>query len=155
MTDAPKGKPPAFKKLKRLFQREDIEARAHAFEEDFKAQVAATRAQIDATRAQIDATNVKIEARTGRNLPLAILIGVGLGLALIFSIVFVKALFMVFAGALVAFTSFELASALRFAGRDVPRWPTVVAGLATMPAAFYLGDEGRWLVTLAGIVFVA
>jgi phosphatidate cytidylyltransferase len=127
MTDAPEGKPPAFRRLKRLFKREDIEARAHAFEEDFKAQMAATRAQIDAT-------NVKIEARTGRNLPLAILIGVGLGLALVFSIVFVKALFMIFAGALIAFTSFELASALRFAGRDVPRWPTVVAARAPLPA---------------------
>ncbi|HAM27348.1 MAG TPA: phosphatidate cytidylyltransferase [Microbacteriaceae bacterium] len=148
MTDAPEGKPPAFTRLKRLLKREDIEARAHAFEEDFKTQVAATRAQIDAT-------NVKIEARTGRNLPLAILIGVGLGLALVFSIVFIKALFMIFAGALIGFTSFELASALRFAGRDVPRWPTVVAALATMPAAFYLHDQGKWLVTLGGIVFVA
>jgi phosphatidate cytidylyltransferase len=150
MTDAPEGPPPVPPKRRGLFQRvkrEDLEARAHAFEEDFRAQVAATRAQIDAT-------NVKIEARTGRNLPLAILIGVGLGLALVFSLIFVKAIFMIFAGALIGFTAFELASALRFAGRDVPRWPTVIAGVATVPAAFYLGDQGKWLVTLAGILFV-
>jgi phosphatidate cytidylyltransferase len=49
---------------------------------------------------------------------------------------------------------FELASALRFAGRDVPRWPTVIAGVATVPAAFYLGDQGRWLVTIAGILVI-
>jgi phosphatidate cytidylyltransferase len=148
MTDPPEGEPPAPKKRLRFFKREDIEARAHAFEEDFKTQVAMTRAQIDAT-------NVKIEARTGRNLPLAILIGVGLGLALVLSLVVNKALFMIFAGALVGFTSFELASALRFAGRDVPRWPTVVAALATVPAAYYWNDEGKWLVTLAGILLVA
>jgi phosphatidate cytidylyltransferase len=150
MTDVPEGPPPVPPKRRGLFQRvkrEDLEARAHAFEEDFRAQVAATRAQIDAT-------NVKIEARTGRNLPLAILIGVGLGLALVFSLIFVKAIFMIFAGALIGFTVFELASALRFAGRDVPRWPTVIAGVATVPAAFYLGDQGKWLVTLAGILFV-
>ena len=136
------------KKIRGHLNREDLEARAHALEEEFKAQVAATRAQIDAT-------NVRIEARTGRNLPLAILIGIGLGLALIFSLIFVKAIFIVFAAALVAFTTFELTSALRFAGRDVPRWPTVVAAVAIVPAAFYLGDQGRWLVTLLAIVFVS
>ena len=150
MTDSPEGSPPGAPRRRGLFarvKREELEARAHAFEEDFKAQVAATRAQIDAT-------NIKIEERTGRNLPLAILIGVGLGLGLVFSLIFVKELFMVFAGALIGFTVFELASALRFAGRDVPRWPTVIAGVVTVPAAFYLGDQGRWLVTLAGILFV-
>ena len=150
MTDSPEGSPPGSPRRRGLFarvKREELEARAHAFEEDFKAQVAATRAQIDAT-------NIKIEERTGRNLPLAILIGVGLGLGLVFSLIFVKELFMVFAGALIGFTVFELASALRFAGRDVPRWPTVIAGVVTVPAAFYLGDQGRWLVTLAGILFV-
>lgn len=136
------------KKLRGRFKREELEARAHALEDEFKAQVAATRAQIDAT-------NVKIEARTGRNLPLAILIGVALGLGLIFSLVFVKALFMLFAGALIASAAFELASALRFAGRDVPRLPTVIAAAAVVPAAFYLGDQGRWLVTLGGMVFVS
>jgi phosphatidate cytidylyltransferase len=148
MPDAPDGAPAGKKTRRGRFQRDGIEARAHALEEDFKAQVAVTRAHIDAT-------TVKIEARTGRNLPLAILIGIGLGLLLIFSLVLVKALFMIFAGALIVFTAFELTSALRFSGRDVPRWPTVIAAAATVPAAFYLGDQGRWLVTIGGIVFVA
>ena len=136
------------KKSRSRAKREKLEARAHVLEEEFRAQIAATRAQIDAT-------NVKIEARTGRNLPLAILIGIGLGVLLIGSRIFVKSLFMIFTGALIGFTIFELASALRFAGRDVPRWPSVIAGLATIPAAFYLGGEGRWLVVLSAIVFVA
>ena len=143
----PSEEPPV-KKSRGRAKREEIEARAHVLEEEFRAQVAATRAQIDAT-------TVKIEARTGRNLPLAILIGVGLGVLLIGSLIFNKSLFMIFTGALIGFTTFELASALRFAGRDVPRWPSVIAGLASVPAAFYLGDQGRWLVVLGGIVFVA
>ncbi|QNE47363.1 phosphatidate cytidylyltransferase [Glaciihabitans sp. INWT7] len=146
MTEPAEGAPA--KKSRGRTKRDEIEARAHVLEEEFKAQVAATRAQIDAT-------TVKIEARTGRNLPLAILIGVGLGVLLIGSLIFIKALFMIFTGALIAFTTFELASALRFAGRDVPRWPSVVAGLASVPAAFYLEDQCRWLVVLGGIVFVA
>lgn len=153
MTDAPEGDEPtpgtpAKKPRRGRFQREEIEARAHAIEEDFRAQVAVTRAHIDAT-------NVRIEARTGRNLPMAILIGVGLGAVLILSLVFIKALFMIFTGGLIAFTTFELASALRFAGRKVPRWPTLAAGIAMVPAAFYLGDQGKWLVTLLAMVFVA
>jgi phosphatidate cytidylyltransferase len=62
---------------------------------------------------------------------------------------------MVFAGALVAFTAFELASALRFAGRDVPRIPTVIAAVAVVPASFFWLAPGHWIVTLAGIVLVS
>jgi len=147
MTDAPGGHPPDKTRRPRIFRREEFEARAQATRREILA-------QLDATRAQIDATNTKIEARTGRNLPLAILIGLGLGLAMLFSLIVIKELFMIVAAVLIAFTAFELASALRSAGRDVPRIPTVVAGLATVPAAFYLGDGGKWLVTLAGILLV-
>lgn len=148
MPDAPDSARPAAKTSPGRAKRQVIETRAHQLEEELRAQFAATRAQIDAT-------TVKIEARTGRNLPLAILIGVGLGLLLIGSLAYEKSLFIIFGAALVGFTTFELASALRFAGRDVPRWPSVIAALATLPAAYYLGDQGRWLVTLGGIGFVA
>src|SRR5690606_27913982 len=57
--------------------------------------------------------------------------------------------------ALVGFTAFELASALRFGGRNVPRLPTVLAALATVPAAFYLGADGKWYAALAGVALVA
>ncbi|TFB46456.1 phosphatidate cytidylyltransferase [Cryobacterium tagatosivorans] len=126
---------------------------------EFRAQVEATKAdferQVQATRAQIDATNVRIEARTGRNLVLAVLIGLVLGLTMLFSLIFIKELFMVFAGVIVAFTAFELAQALRHAGRNVPRIPVVVAAVGVVPAAFYWGAEGQWLATLAGILVIA
>ncbi|CAN5143820.1 hypothetical protein BH09ACT3_BH09ACT3_10990 [soil metagenome] len=147
MPDAPELQPPVTRG-RRATRRARLEARAHALEGDIKAQVAATRAQLDAT-------TEKIEARTGRNLPAAIIIGLALAAALVFSLFFVKAFFMLFAGLMIGFTTFELASALRFAGRDVPRIPSVIAGLAVVPAAFYLGAEGIWLVTLAGVLFVA
>lgn len=159
MSDDAGGPPltPAKRRWRR--RRAEFEARADATRAEIRAQVKARRAeltaQMEATRAQIDATNERIEARTGRNLPLAILIGLALGLAMLFSLVVVKELFMIVAAFLIAFTAFELASALRSSGRRVPRWPTVIAALATVPAAFYLGDDGKWLVTLAGIAFVA
>jgi phosphatidate cytidylyltransferase len=111
-------------------------------------------AQVRATNEKVRATNEKINARTGRPLALAITVGIALGASMLLSLIFIKALFMVFAGVLIAFTAFELASALRFAGRDVPRIPTVVAAVAVVPATFYWLDGGHWLVTLAGVALI-
>ena len=152
-------RPPLVRPLRRWrWKRAEIEARADATREEFRAQVKATREelkhQVEVTRAQIDTANEKIEARTGRNLPLAILIGLGLGLAMLFSLIVIKELFMIVALFLVTMTALELASALRFSGRRVPRWPTVIAAAVTIPAAFYLGGSVLWLVVLAGIAFV-
>lgn len=105
--------------------------------------------------AQVRATNEKINARTGRPLIRAIAVGLLLGGALLVSLVLVKELYMVFAAALIGFTSYELASALRFAGRDVPRFPTVVVAIAVVPASFYWLDAGHWYVTLAGIAVLS
>lgn len=134
MTDAPDGS--SGRKKKRALQRAEFEA---------------TVADIEA---QVRATNARIEERTGRNLPLAILIGLALGCALVFSLLVVKSLFLLFASFLLVFTSFELASALRFAGRDVPRIPTILAGLVVLPAAFFWQAEGQWFATLGGMIFV-
>ncbi|GAB3035988.1 hypothetical protein GCM10027052_12600 [Parafrigoribacterium mesophilum] len=148
MAHDPEGRPSRPMKRRWFLRRADLEARAHATTADI-------RAQVKATRAQLDEANVKIQARTGRNLPLAILIGLALGGSMLVSLLVIKSLFMIVAAVLVVFTAFELAKALRHAGREVPLWATVIAALATVPAAFYLGDQGKWLVTLGGILFVA
>ncbi|GAB3122683.1 phosphatidate cytidylyltransferase [Glaciibacter psychrotolerans] len=126
---------------------------------EFRAQVRQKRAdverQVHATRAQIDATNARIEARTGRNLILAILIGLVLGLALVGSLIFIKELFMAFAVVIVGFTAFEFVQALRHAGRNVPPIPVVIAAISVVPAAFYWDAPGQWLTLLGGIAFIA
>ncbi len=104
--------------------------------------------------AQLRATNDRIQQRAGRNLALAVLLGLVLGLALLASILFAKELFMLFGGALVAFTAWELASALRVAGRDVPRIPTVIGAIGVVPASFYGLEAGHWYATLAAIALV-
>ena len=105
--------------------------------------------------AQVRATNDKINERTGRPLLRAIAVGLLLGGAVLFSLIVVKELYMVFAAALIGFTTFELASALRYAGRDVPRVPTVIAAVAIVPASFYWLSTGHWLVTLGGIAAIS
>jgi phosphatidate cytidylyltransferase len=117
-----------------------------------------SRAEFEATvadiEAQVRATNDKINARSGRNLLSAILIGIALGGSLIASLVFVKELYMVFGTVLLIFASYELASALRFAGRDVPRVPTVIAAVSVVPASFYGLATGHWFSLLAGVTLV-
>jgi len=65
-----------------------------------------------------------------------------------------KPLFIVFGGALVGFTVFELAGALRYAGRNVPRVASTVVGVATAAVAFYFHIEGLWLALLASCVLI-
>ena len=111
--------------------------------------------QVHATKAQLDATNERIEAKTGRNLILATLIGLVLGGAMLVSLIFIKALFMIVAVVIVAFTAFELAQALRHGGRNVPRIPVLLSAAAVVPAAFYWGAAGQWMAMVGGIVFIA
>ncbi|MCU1526649.1 MAG: phosphatidate cytidylyltransferase [Frondihabitans sp.] len=129
-------------------KRSEFDARAQAARHDIESQL---RAQ----RARLEAGNEKLTARTGRNLPAAIGIGVGLGGAVLLSLVLVKALFMIVAAVLIFFIVVELTSALRSAGRNVPRIPSVVVGVAVVPAAYFFGAQGQWLTLIAGIVVVS
>ncbi|MCU1417862.1 MAG: phosphatidate cytidylyltransferase [Schumannella sp.] len=127
--------------------RAELEARAQATRADLEARAGAAKAQFDAT-------NEKIQARTGRNLIAAIGIGLGLGALLLASLFVWKPLFIVFGGLLVGFATFELASALRFAGRNLPRAASTVVGLGMLPFAFFWGVEGLWLSLIAAVVLI-
>jgi phosphatidate cytidylyltransferase len=130
-------------------------ARKHTPFDDLEHRVEEARAQFDEARAQFDEAAAKINARTGRNLFAAIGIGLVLGGLFLVSLILVKWLFIVLAGALIGLTVFELASALRYAGRDVPRVASTVVAVATVPVAFYFGVEGLWLALLAAVVIIS
>ena len=125
---------------------------------EIRAQVQATRAdferQVMARKAQLDATNEKIEARTGRNLILAILIGLGVGALVVLSLIFVKELFLLLGAAMAGFAAFELTQAFRAAARRVPRIPTVVAAVAVVPATFFFHAGGQLVSLSAGVLLV-
>src|SRR6478735_8434807 len=104
---------------------------------EFRAQVNARKAdlerQFEASKAQFDEAQEKIKARTGRNLLLAILIGLVFGGALLLSLLVLKELFMVFAVVLAGFAAWELSQALRKGDFDVPRIPTVASAVIAIP----------------------
>lgn len=110
--------------------------------------------QVQATRAQFEATNERIEARTGRNLILAILIGLGLGLVTLFSLIFVKQIFMIIGTAAIAFAAFELTQAFRTAGRNVSRVPSIIAAVAIVPSTYFWHSAGQLIGLGAGVLFV-
>ncbi len=130
--------------------RAEIEARAQEVRADIEA-----RGQ--EARAQFDATQEKIRARTGRNLLAAIGIGVALGAVFLASLIIpgLKWLFIFFGAGLIGFTAFELASALRQAGRDIPRVASTVVAVAVVPIAFFFHVQGLWLATLGAVILVS
>ncbi len=110
---------------------------------------------VEEARAQFDQANEAINQRVGRNLLAAIGIGLVLGALFLVSLLLVTWLFMFLAAALIGLTVFEFASALRFAGRDVPRVASTVVAVATVPAAFFFGVDGLWLAVLAAVVLIS
>ncbi|HEV7848072.1 MAG TPA: phosphatidate cytidylyltransferase [Mycetocola sp.] len=126
--------------------------------DDISAQLRSRRADIErqvrATRASIDEANSRIEARAGRNLFLATLIGLGLGLAMLFSLIVVKELFVLFGAAIVAFTVFELAQAFRRAGRAIDVWPAVIGSVAIVVCGYFFDPASRWAMLVGVIVFI-
>lgn len=133
---APAAAPPVSPTPKKHSPREDIDA------------------FVEEARAQFDQANEAINKRVGRNLLAAVGIGIVLGGIFLTSLIVLKWLFMIVAAVLIGFTVFELASALRFAGRDVPRVVSTVVGVATVPVAFFLHVEGLWLALLAAVVII-
>lgn len=111
-------------------------------------------AQVRATRVQIEQARDRINKRTGRNLLFAVVFGLILGFSMLFSLIVVKELFLVVAGVLIGFAAFELAGALRHAGRDVPRIPTVLAVAVVVLPTYYGQAFGQWVGLIAALLLV-
>lgn len=128
---------------------------------EFEARAQEARAEFEAraleARAQFDATQEKIRARTGRNLLAAIGIGVALGAVFLASLIIpnLKWLFIIFGAGLIGFTVFELSSALRQAGRDIPRVVSTICAVAVVPLAFFFHVQGLWLATIGAVILVS
>jgi len=94
-----------------------------------------------------------VTSRTGRNLPLAIGVGAGLGGVVFLTLLTVKATFLIYVGAAIAVALTELASALAKRGIDVPVIPVAAGGAAVMTCTYWLGSRAA-LAALALTVVV-
>jgi len=89
--------------------------------------------------------------RTGRNLPVAIAVGLVLGGLALLTLFTVKATFLLYVGALVGVALLELSRALGTRGIRLPLAPVAVGG-AVMFALAYTNGERAMLAAMAGTV---
>jgi phosphatidate cytidylyltransferase len=81
------------------------------------------------------------KARTGRNLPAAIGVGVGLGGLAVLTLFTVKATFLLYAGIAVAIALAELTSALAKRDINIPWIPVAAGGAAVLTCTYWLGPK--------------
>ncbi|MFM2719276.1 phosphatidate cytidylyltransferase [Microbacterium mcarthurae (nom. nud.)] len=105
-------------------------------------------------RAEFDQANERIKQRTGRDLIVAILIGVAIGVVVVASLIFVKSLFALFALGAMVLAVFEFSRALQVSGRRVDVGPQLAAGVLLLASGFLAGLWLHWVATLVAVAFV-
>lgn len=105
-------------------------------------------------RDQLDQANERIKQRTGRDLLLAIAIGLAFGAALLASLLFNKVLFVPFALAAALLGVSELARALRTSGRRVDVVPQLIAATIVVVPAYFVQIWLIWVVLFVAVAFV-
>jgi phosphatidate cytidylyltransferase len=125
-----------------------------AIESQLRAMRTDAEQHIAHARAEFGQANERLKQRTGRDLIVATLIGVGIGAVLVASLIFVKWLFVFFAGAAMVLGVVEFSRALQIAGRRVDIVPQLVMGTMLLLSGFFLGPWVHWIATLAAVVVV-
>ena len=95
--------------------------------------------------------------RTGRNLPVAIGVGVILGGLALLTLLTVKATFLIYMGVVLAIGLHELATALRTKDIHVPLTPVALGGAAMLTAAYWAAGGAilaAFALTVLGILIV-
>src|SRR5690606_27648816 len=110
--------------------------------------------QIERARADFEQVNERNYERTGPNLLLATLIGLAIGAAVLGSLLFIKALFLVFAIPVCLLGVFEFSRALQAAGRRVDVWPQMVMAAVIMVAGYLEGHWTHWVATFAAVALL-
>jgi phosphatidate cytidylyltransferase len=110
--------------------------------------------QVAQAKADFEEANERIKERTGRDLILAILIALAIGVVLLGSLLFVKWAFVVFALAAALLAVFEFGRALRTSGRRVDVVPQLVAAAVVVVSAYFVSSWLLWVVLFVALAFV-
>ena len=127
--------------------REDLEHKAAHARENFEHQVANARENFGEA-------NERIKQRTGRDLILAILIGVGIGAVVLGSLLFVKEAFILIALAGGLLGTFELTRALQSSGRKIDVVPQLLAAAAIIASAYFVDVWLVWVLLFVGVAVI-
>lgn len=118
----------------------------------WQARKAEIETHVSHARDQLDQANERIKERTGRDLVVAIGVGLLIGGVILASLLFAKWSFVVIGLAIILLAVWELALALRAGGRRVDLWPHLVLA-ALLAASGYFADPGLCWVMLFVAVF--
>jgi phosphatidate cytidylyltransferase len=110
--------------------------------------------QVAQAKAEFEEANERIKERTGRDLIVATLIGLAIGLALLGSLLFVKWAFVPFALAAALLALFEISRALIASGRRVDLVPQLVAGAVVVLSGYFLDSWLNWVVLFVALAFL-
>jgi phosphatidate cytidylyltransferase len=102
---------------------------------------------------EADPVSERRPSRTGRNLPVAIAIGLALGGLVLLTLFTVKATFLIYMGAVVGMALWELRQALLERGIGLPLIPLVAGGAAMFTLGYWYGTQAA-LAALALTVVV-
>jgi phosphatidate cytidylyltransferase len=105
-------------------------------------------------RADFEVANERIKQRTGRDLIVAILIGLGIGVVVLASLLFVFWLFALIALAACLLGTFEFSRALQAAGHRIDIVPQLIAGAGVIAAGFLFADWVHWVVVFVAVAFI-
>lgn len=125
-----------------------------AIESQLRAMRTDAEQHIAHARAEFGQANERLKQRTGRDLIVATVIGVAIGAVLVASLIFVKWLFVFFAGAAMVLGVIEFSRALQVAGRRVDVVPQLVMGSLLLLSGFFLGPWVHWIAALVAVVVV-
>ena len=103
-------------------------------------------------RAEFEEANERIKQRTGRDLILAIVIGVAIGVVVVASLIFFKWIFLLFAIAATSLGVFEFVRALRASGRRVDLIPQLLGGVVLMLSGYFVDLWLHWVLTMVVVV---
>ena len=109
---------------------------------------------VNQAREHLDQANERIKARTGRDLILAILVGLAFGAVLLGSLLFLKELFIPIALAISVLGIFEFTRALRTGGRRIDIVPQVGAGVVLVLAGYFAPVWLTWVTLLFAVALV-
>ena len=124
------------------------------FQESMRAARTEFEQQVAHARVQFEEANERIKQRTGRDLILAILIGLAIGAVLISTLIFLKWVFVAFALAASVIGTVELARAFQVGGRRIDLAPQLVLGSALVVGATFLGYALQWVLLFSAIAVI-
>jgi phosphatidate cytidylyltransferase len=125
-----------------------------AFQDSVRAARTEFESQVAHAREQFEEANERIKQRTGRDLIVAILIGLAIGVVLVATLIFLKWVFVAFALAASVLGTIELTRALQAAGRRVDLIPQLVMGSLLVVLSAFPGYALMWVVLFTAIAVV-